>query len=81
MATAFSASTATICPACRTHSAISASTSGAATTSSGQGAGPPARQLDLPSYRLPRVILDALRATGAIDVPGTAVLVPAEDAA
>ncbi len=46
-----------------------------------QGAGPPARQLDLPSYRLPRVILDALRATGAIDAPGTAVLVPAEDAA
>ncbi|MGC2201222.1 MAG: LTA synthase family protein [Stellaceae bacterium] len=30
----------------------------------------PAGQLDLPAHRLPRLIIDALHATGAIDMPG-----------
>lgn len=35
------------------------------------------RQLDLPAHRLPRVIVDALRATGAIDGQGSPALVSA----
>jgi hypothetical protein len=35
------------------------------------GAASPARQLDLPAYRLPRLIVDALQAAGAIDERGT----------
>jgi hypothetical protein len=33
------------------------------------------RQLDLPAHRLPRVVIDALRATGAIEARGTPALV------
>jgi phosphoglycerol transferase MdoB-like AlkP superfamily enzyme len=36
-----------------------------------------ARQLDLPAHRLPRVVIDALRATGAIEAQGTPALVSA----
>jgi len=36
----------------------------------------PARQLDLPAHRLPGIIIDALRARGAISEPGPAALVP-----
>jgi hypothetical protein len=35
------------------------------------------RQLDLPAHRLPRVVVDALRATGAIEAQGTPALVSA----
>ncbi len=35
------------------------------------------RQLDLPAHRLPRVVIDALRATGAIEAQGTPALVSA----
>jgi len=35
------------------------------------------RQIDLPAHRLPRVIVDALRAAGAIDPRGAPALVPA----
>jgi len=35
------------------------------------------RQLDLPAHRLPRVVIDALRATGAIEAQATAALVSA----
>lgn len=36
----------------------------------------PARQLDLPAYRLPKILLDALRETGAIDGRGASAFVP-----
>jgi phosphoglycerol transferase MdoB-like AlkP superfamily enzyme len=35
------------------------------------------RQLDLPAHRLPRVVIEALRATGAIEAQGTPALVSA----
>jgi phosphoglycerol transferase MdoB-like AlkP superfamily enzyme len=35
------------------------------------------RQLDLPAHRLPRVVIDALRAAGAIEAQGTPALVSA----
>ena len=35
------------------------------------------QQLDLPAHRLPRVVIDALRATGAIEAQGTPALVSA----
>jgi hypothetical protein len=35
------------------------------------------RQLDLPAHRLPRVVIDALRATGAIEAQATPALVSA----
>ena len=38
--------------------------------------GAPARPLDLPAHRLPRIIIDALMATGAIDGRGEPALVP-----
>jgi hypothetical protein len=40
------------------------------------GAASVPRQLDLPAHRLPRVIIDALRDTGAIDERGAPALVP-----
>jgi hypothetical protein len=40
------------------------------------GAASPARQLDLPADRLPRIIIEALHATGAIDGRGAPALVP-----
>jgi Sulfatase len=40
------------------------------------GLASPARQLDMPAYRLPRIIIDALRAKGAIDGRDTPALVP-----
>jgi hypothetical protein len=36
----------------------------------------PARQLDLPAHRLPRIIIDALRETGSIDGRAAPALVP-----
>ena len=33
------------------------------------------RQLDLPAHRLPRLVIDALRATGAIEAQGAPALV------
>jgi len=41
-----------------------------------RGGASPTRQLDLPAHRLPRIIIDALRSTGAIDRPGAPALVP-----
>jgi hypothetical protein len=35
------------------------------------------QQLDLPAHRLPRVVIDALRATGAIEAQAGPALVPA----
>ncbi len=40
------------------------------------GAASVPRQLDLPAHRLPRVLIDTLRDTGAIDERGTPALVP-----
>ena len=39
-----------------------------------RGAASPARQLDLPAYRLPRLIMDALQAAGEIDRRGAPAL-------
>jgi hypothetical protein len=36
----------------------------------------PARQLDLPAHRLPKIIIDALRETGSIDGRAAPALVP-----
>jgi len=40
------------------------------------GSASPARQLDLPAHRLPRIIIDALRETGSIDGRAAPALVP-----
>jgi Sulfatase len=40
------------------------------------GAASPSRQLDLPAHRLPRVIIQTLRDTGAIDERGAPALIP-----
>ncbi len=42
-----------------------------------RGGAPDTRQLDLPAHRLPRVVVDALRATGAIEGQSTPALVTA----
>ncbi|HYZ41092.1 MAG TPA: hypothetical protein VE687_10780, partial [Stellaceae bacterium] len=42
-----------------------------------QPAAVPARRLDLPAHRLPQLILDALGATGAIDMQGSPALATA----
>jgi Sulfatase len=42
-----------------------------------RGSATDTRQLDLPAHRLPRVVIDALRATGAIEAQGTPALVSA----
>jgi hypothetical protein len=41
-----------------------------------QGTASPARQLDLPAHRLPKIIIDALRETGSIDGRAAPALVP-----
>jgi hypothetical protein len=42
-----------------------------------RGSAAVARPLDLPAHRLPRIIIDALRAKEAIDIKGTSALVAA----